>query len=855
MFNQKNHSKNAIDIVKKIRGLDKNEMAKPNKKIKNLDTLVDEIKRIEIDKYPASAYDVSTGTVNHDGVDMEALYVKFKKEDGVLTNEELKHMNREAMRLRELSLIAGIWKMYLNDGSHTFMDHSGKIEEILKKYIGKATEDQHRTGLKARLFEKLKSRKPRDEVDDFVKALASELAKAIGCSKNDVIRQIRNAEQYYVAEYHQQQALVFESNINGKTICQVDIPAANQLSEEQKKEYIKIYEADKPEWFIHLAVWEQDWLLRHVPKSLNDDWGNFAAIFQSSAMQHLPGIKNARTNYLIEVKPDTNEYAVLSSSKKTATLIPYEMPAAGQGNHVDGNAAQLITLLKADALSNFENAWGNVIDKQKIKPLIFIGSLLSNTMGASDDTALTEQQIDAINRYAANHQDIQLIAGNEPINFFRAFFIQDEKRWRYINDVMMYAGQFYQEISKKDVIVKLNPQQIRQRQLIGSAIRQLDVLKSMGTSERLKFNVVERRNYEAFKTAYACILVETMGGAVSTNCKSGKDRTGLDEIYRAAMLLYFYRYKKLPGFDDAGQDRQNFIKIFAQIFNTMKTQEAAAMNTPGSFGLKDSALVLCDDISQYLGKSYQYSNQRADMNKSQLLEKDEMAQKSETRKLNKRAQDADDDDVESLLSYVRTTGENIVTKADNFAATTPDKINKKVRELHEVVEGMTDDIETILRRQESWTNNDVVRLSGSAIEAMMKTRDEVTVDGMLAKLRAIAGSVAECAQKYGNKIRMKTRQKGKQAKDATEGVVKKFIVKPIMRFVFSQQANQNSNANTEKNLIPKRPSKAAPELPDKHSLTGGSAQEKQSMFHHLQGGSVAGDKRDGALNVKDEHKK
>lgn len=44
------------------------------------------------------------------------------------------------------------------------------------------------------------------------------------------------------------------------------------------------------------------------------------------------------------------------------------------------------------------------------------------------------------------------------------------------------------------------------------------------------------RNKEEYKIALKRLLVEGMGGVIINNCKSGKDRTGLSEIYQHAMI-------------------------------------------------------------------------------------------------------------------------------------------------------------------------------------------------------------------------------------------------------------------------------------------------------------------------------
>ncbi|MCW5583328.1 MAG: hypothetical protein KIT56_05510 [Gammaproteobacteria bacterium] len=288
-------------------------------------------------------------------------------------------------------------------------------------------------------------------------------------------------------------------------------------------------------------------------------------------------------------------------------------------------AKQILDDLTKKAEKNLHEMWGEDIG---IKPLVFIQSLLSDTLGGSIDNKLTAKQMKAILSIKNEYKGIELIAGNEPVNILRIFAIQDKKRWEYVNQVIEYSNKFVAAINSRHG--SLTEKQKNRLDLIQAARIELEKLQSSKGKHR-KLMITEGRNFEAYKAAYLSILVEAMGGIVSTNCKSGKDRTGIDEIYRHAMILYFEEKKKLPSFTDTGEDRQRFTEIFTHLFNTMKAQEAASANTPGSFGLKDSAKMICGDIASALGKTYKASNERAAMNKPQVFYEDEKRQHKESK--------------------------------------------------------------------------------------------------------------------------------------------------------------------------------------------------------------------------------
>lgn len=573
------------------------------------------IMEYEKKKYPARLYTYHREVAKVDGVKKDIIHVHYLGGDP--TEEESLETINAGIIVRKLNLISTV--LYALDKLPSCFVMTNAKKAALEKQLFAMVSDITDPG---KALERGKNLTPAEEMDDFISQMITTINESLEPSvdHNEILRKIRNAERYFVAQNNKQRILVYESEINEQSLFQVDIPFGNKLSRDQKIEFTKIHRAnaDQPSWFKQLPEWEKVWFRQNVPQAIDGDWTEFESLFQSSAMQHIPGLKNARYNHLVSIKDD--EVTVLSKNFKTGTMVPYEMPLSFD-ELVDATkktARQALGALRESVQENFEQVWGKM---EGLKPLILVQSLLSDTtMGGSDNT-LTKAQQRAIESIKHEFVDVHIVTGNEPENFLRLFARQDAKRWEYADQVIAYAHHFKEAIAGKD----LTPEQIKRVLMIELALAELEKLTEL-ISFTTPSDIITWRNYEAFKVAYISLLTEAMGGMVSTNCKSGKDRTGLDEIYRHAMTVYFEQYHELPSFSDSGENRQRFIDIFVALFNTMKSHEAAAANTPGSFGLKDDAKMLCKDISEALGSAYTLSNKRAAINKPPLFTADEAKQ-------------------------------------------------------------------------------------------------------------------------------------------------------------------------------------------------------------------------------------
>ncbi len=124
------------------------------------------------------------------------------------------------------------------------------------------------------------------------------------------------------------------------------------------------------------------------------------------------------------------------------------------------------------------------------------------------------------------------------------------------------------------------------------------------------------RRDEFFYASLEQIIVERIGGLPYGSCKSGKDRKGTEILHTDAMYDYFSRYGELPHYEDNTVKRNNFCRIFSELYFTRHQQQNAQENAPGSLGLKGVHKSLPDDLKEIIGiKELENCNHYADLNK------------------------------------------------------------------------------------------------------------------------------------------------------------------------------------------------------------------------------------------------
>lgn len=570
-----------------------------------LDQVVAHMHEQEAKKYPPGFFSYTRGKLEHEGESLSYVYTTYNGKS--LNPEQAQQAQVAAIRLRKLSLLAGV--IYALDlPSFLSCDESNRKQLL----------DTLSTWMQ-RILAAPEDASPKS-VNQFVDEFVDHISAITQHPFNEVIRQMRLAERYFVAEY---QADVFLNEILGQkqVHAQLSVSLKNSLQQSQMKEWVRIHSDKKPAWFLRLSSWEQQWFYQRVPTLYADKagWGRFQRYFKSSAMSHIPGISNLRRTYVL------NDQAVISDSLQLGTLVAYEMPKYQQAEDTKRSVRQLMQFLGSRAQEKKSRMWPSI----NLKPMVLIQSILSDTIGG--DGELVKGQRQAIEAEKALYaDDYEIVHGNDPVNFLRLFAAESgvfsrhyTKRWDHTLTVLAYANRFVALADQSP----LSPEQSDKLAFIKLLKKELEWMRNATHLTGIG------RNFNAYKVAMTELLVEAMGGQVSVNCKSGKDRTGFASLYKQAIYSYYQEYQILPHYNDKGRDRDNFIQIFKKLFDAQRAQELAAWNTPGSFGLKDSAKMLCLDIAKTLKHGYQQSNYLADMNKPSVIKKDEMQEVAEIRKI------------------------------------------------------------------------------------------------------------------------------------------------------------------------------------------------------------------------------
>jgi len=396
------------------------------KEIHDQSSLIEQIKLLEQLKYPSPLYECRSFKL---GEHQSVLYVKCSGPIDELSVNEVEHTNRHSLLIRKLSIIGGMMQFAGEEG---YIDVSikDKLIEIANAEI-QAFKQNVQPGILGQLgntirnffvpspmweggkgiatFSRNLSRLAREtnknpaaiNLGDPLPLLKRNYSKA----DNKAISQVRNAEKFFLGEMLAGQILINETPMGGdhkkRSYFQMNIPVDNVLTDAQKREYLRIHvKHDQPEWFKDLKLEQQNYFLKQVPKNFADSWESFR-LFQTSAMQNIPGKKNIRTNYVYEQlgDPPAGNYNLVTRSIKSATPVPYEMGSEPEKQQQTVN--NIFQELEVAKQYLHSSKWANIFARMKPenrpKPLVFFHSLLAdNIIESVDDTALVKAQTEAM---------------------------------------------------------------------------------------------------------------------------------------------------------------------------------------------------------------------------------------------------------------------------------------------------------------------------------------------------------------------------------------------------------------------------------------------------------------------------
>lgn len=586
--------------------------------------------------------------------------------------------------VRKLSILCGTLTLL---DSPSFLTEDAEKKQEIRNYITSLSNTIVSNAMRNERNVDIKK-----DFESFINKLGTDIGKFVEINPQDITSKItdpiRKAERYFTAEYNKDMVLMtITHRDDGSKVVQMDIEL-NQLEVQQRKEYIKIHDPhDAPQWFSNLMPAEQDWYQKRVPKSLEDKqgWENFEKLFKSSAMQHAPGLSNARANFGILKHPD-GTVEMLTVGLQSGVPANYEMGQEEMARHAIANIEQMRNIAIRLSGHNYQQLWGDFFgDDQPGIPILFQSLLSPETVGAQADQKLVDAQSLAMAGMSRDYDaaSYSIMLHNNPTNAFRAAgalksqlnamkakysedSTRDDNNWISMGEVRSSARLFVNKIiatcrnklSEEDQTVLLtltSDKQLKSEQK--NALSELIKSDKLGLTDAqktglLKIMIAENeckklavtvtknfstdwRNKEEYKIALKRLLIEGMGGVIINNCKSGKDRTGLSEIYQHAMIHSLKKYGDISSYDAKGTTRQQFCQIINELYSSGKIQEAAGFNTPGSAGVKAPQIsgIIDNQIIQLLGELHKKGCDIAGLNKPPQytrLEKEQLKNKDKS---------------------------------------------------------------------------------------------------------------------------------------------------------------------------------------------------------------------------------
>ncbi len=425
-------------------------------------------------------------------------------------------------------------------------------------------------------------------------------------------------------------------------IEQHDEPRLSKLTNAQKDELARIFASNKkihPDWFKALAPFAQNALKKLLkPDGKNWNWNNYEKC-HPTILRHMLGEANATTHRFKVTHVKINgEEIILSDTVSIRQGAPTSFNMKNKNERVVSAKENLKQMLSDTAIqsarANFKEAWGISDEKDDTKfplPVVLVGLLTPATQagyfsafldrarltGGESNTLLTREKNAAFSAWHnPNDKTIQAFNLNVGVNWQRDGVIQpDEKFILFVNQ--FNADMFtHLQLNKHNLSVEKWSDLKRKREQLGYVKSALNALDGMPSSEK-------GRNENLYTAALYDVAARLMYGLDTGNCKSSKDRKGVEFIMADAMLAYLAEKEalgetlRLPGINDKDPERARFIEIFCELYASGHQLLLAHDNSPGCPGIKDEG-ILDEDIKAKLNEmrmTYAQSKKIAHLNK------------------------------------------------------------------------------------------------------------------------------------------------------------------------------------------------------------------------------------------------
>lgn len=397
-------------------------------------------------------------------------------------------------------------------------------------------------------------------------------------------------------------------------IEQIDTIHHATLTTAQKKELIKIHQPHNlPEWFKKLDRWAKSYLRNIVPKKINRNWDKYEKC-HPAILRNIPGQANATTHEFKITHVSQTGKKVLSHTIADRQGVPTSFDMSDPSDRqksANENLTQILNNRLNRAKRSFYSAWGIEEKSLNLHFPVLLGGLLTPAnqagitgnfldrlylSGNENNTTLSLEKNKALDNFLLkeNPKRIRFFNLNVALNSQRGNPLQaDPSFLRYLENFILEMNSIVMaEDHEKSIRFE---RETRLKQLCFL----LDILKNYPPAF-----IPNNRNSNLYLAAYYDVAMRLMSGLSIGNCKSSKDRKGVELIMADAMLIYCTEEiavgnpPQFPRPNDIGVQRKRFVDIFCELYASGHQLLVAHDNSPGSTGIKDEGILDKDIIAQ-----------------------------------------------------------------------------------------------------------------------------------------------------------------------------------------------------------------------------------------------------------------
>lgn len=439
---------------------------------------------------------------------------------------------------------------------------------------------------------------------EYKKEILEKIQKDLNLKEKEVVYTLGKAEEMALAK-KPKPILCTVTKIDADYAVMIDKPE-NPLSDAIIKDFraIKSDVLEDPFWFVYLKPIEKD-LIKNMLSDIDlDDKEALKRKINafSSKLRFMPVLSNYGSHTLI-TKIENKQAVVYDSEMRSGHIGSRDMSEMEETKETNEEIKS--ELRKVHAVKNLRHQVMSEINKKLIelessvemdnKNQITIPILLQSfvTPIVSPDAELDEDKISAVkiiqselnkrtDKINGVEVKFEIVSTNHPLNIGRIVCHTDSS-----SEITGKAINRLMDISRENNVSVKNS--------LEEACKSLDTL-AFGDDGYFGFSYRFSDSRELHLASLERIINSDENGISICFCAGGKDRTAVVILYTNAMKMYDEKYGKLYQFEDTENNKDNFGKIFAELYWAKHQQAHAGLNAPGSNGLQN----ISDYVPAYL---------------------------------------------------------------------------------------------------------------------------------------------------------------------------------------------------------------------------------------------------------------